>query len=318
MIVILRWIGELQARPDGIWGRVEWTESGAALMGDKAYRGISPVFTHSKDGAVTRILRAALTNTPNLSQLATLHAALSDAERGALGADDFAVPGQRALPIPDAAHVKLAWDMVDRTAGLSARERDAARRRILARAKALGLDTAGWTASIHSTGVKMDLSAIRAALGLGDDADEAACLTAMNAQRELVARQSEQIAGLGKTSVPLDQVVALQTEIAGMKQEQLRAKAIAVVDGAIAAGKPIVPVREQMIAQHMSDPAMVQTMLDAMPSINAMRDESGKFTKAPAAPETMSDEDMKVCEKMNIEPEALKKWRAEQRAKETK
>lgn len=69
------WIVELQARADGIWGRVEWTPSGIALMAAKAYRGISPVFLHAraKGLEVLQLLRAALTNAPNLPQLSTLH-----------------------------------------------------------------------------------------------------------------------------------------------------------------------------------------------------------------------------------------------------
>jgi phage I-like protein len=58
------WIVEMQARADGIWGRIEWTESGKALMADAAYRGVSPVFTFDKSGQVLSILRAALTNDP--------------------------------------------------------------------------------------------------------------------------------------------------------------------------------------------------------------------------------------------------------------
>jgi phage I-like protein len=68
------WAVELQARADGIYGRVEWTKSGAALMGDRAYRFISPVFTHDRAGNVTGLLRASLTNTPNLRGMAALHA----------------------------------------------------------------------------------------------------------------------------------------------------------------------------------------------------------------------------------------------------
>ncbi len=93
------WIVELQSRADGIWGRVEWTPSGTQLMTECAYRGISPVFEAGPKGTVLRILRAALTNTPNLSDLQTLHSqetALSPSEiRTALGlpdtADDAAV-----------------------------------------------------------------------------------------------------------------------------------------------------------------------------------------------------------------------------------
>ena len=67
------WIVAMEARADGIWGRVEWTESGRALMADAAYRGISPVFVHDKSGRIQRVLRAALTNTPNLGELAKLN-----------------------------------------------------------------------------------------------------------------------------------------------------------------------------------------------------------------------------------------------------
>ena len=67
------WIVELQARADGLWGRVEWTEEGQRLMAGKAYRGISPVIMHSEDNRVLGVLRASLTNTPNLVGLTALH-----------------------------------------------------------------------------------------------------------------------------------------------------------------------------------------------------------------------------------------------------
>lgn len=66
------WIVELQARADGVWGRVEWTASGRALLEDRAYRGISPVIAYDDTGRVLQILRAALTNDPALDQLTTL------------------------------------------------------------------------------------------------------------------------------------------------------------------------------------------------------------------------------------------------------
>jgi phage I-like protein len=65
------WIVELQNRADGIWGRAEWIDPAAGLW--KRYRGVSPVIAHRKDGTVTAILRASLTNTPNLTGLTSLH-----------------------------------------------------------------------------------------------------------------------------------------------------------------------------------------------------------------------------------------------------
>lgn len=66
------WIVELQSRDDGIWGRVDWNQSGRALMEDRAYSGVSPVIVHDKAGNVLQVLRASLTNTPNLTGLTAL------------------------------------------------------------------------------------------------------------------------------------------------------------------------------------------------------------------------------------------------------
>lgn len=67
------WIKQLQVRAGAIWGRVEWTPQGAKALSTKLYRYISPVFQFDKkpgvegeQGDVVRILRAALTNNPNL------------------------------------------------------------------------------------------------------------------------------------------------------------------------------------------------------------------------------------------------------------
>jgi phage I-like protein len=72
------WIVELQSREDGLWGRVEWNQSGQALMEDKAYSGISPVILHTDKGAILRVARASLTNTPNLLGLTALHSEEED------------------------------------------------------------------------------------------------------------------------------------------------------------------------------------------------------------------------------------------------
>jgi phage I-like protein len=73
------WIVELQARKngtseDGIWGRVEWTPTGSALVAEKSYRHISPVIQRDKNNNVTHVLRASLVNRPNLIGLTALNA----------------------------------------------------------------------------------------------------------------------------------------------------------------------------------------------------------------------------------------------------
>lgn len=88
------WIVAMQAREDGVWGQVEWTPEGSDLVSGRAYRGLSPVFAHTeKGGQVLRVLRAGLTNAPNLGDLKALHTQETQVDlkaiRAALGlADD--------------------------------------------------------------------------------------------------------------------------------------------------------------------------------------------------------------------------------------
>ncbi|WP_319519643.1 phage protease [uncultured Martelella sp.] len=103
------WIVELQARDDGLYGRVEWTASGRALMEDKAYGFISPVFLHTrtKPYRIGSVERVALTNDPNLTFLKSLNAK-EDSEmleelRKALGLSETATETD-ALEAVKAAH----------------------------------------------------------------------------------------------------------------------------------------------------------------------------------------------------------------------
>ncbi|TCT35381.1 phage protease [Martelella mediterranea] len=103
------WIVELQARSDGLYGRVEWTASGRELMEDKAYGFISPVFFHSrsKPHRIASVERVALTNDPNLSFLKSLNAkednAMLEELRKALGLSETATETE-ALEAVKAAH----------------------------------------------------------------------------------------------------------------------------------------------------------------------------------------------------------------------
>ena len=75
---------------------------------------------------------------------------LSSVERNELKDEDFAVPGKRKLPIENAKHVKLAWDLIDDTDGLTAEEKATARTRIKAAAKRFDVDTSNWQGAADS------------------------------------------------------------------------------------------------------------------------------------------------------------------------
>lgn len=94
------WIQELEARDGALWGRVDWTPHGAAAISSREYRYISPVFQYSSDGEVTRLLRAGLTNNPNLYLTAISARAAAGggvrAGRSARAANSAAGAGRRA------------------------------------------------------------------------------------------------------------------------------------------------------------------------------------------------------------------------------
>ena len=61
------WIKAMEIRDGAIWGRVEWTNDGAASIASKEYRYISPVFHFEiETNRIFRIVSCGLTNTPNL------------------------------------------------------------------------------------------------------------------------------------------------------------------------------------------------------------------------------------------------------------
>ena len=61
------WMTGLRTGEGGsIWADVEWTKRGGQAVLNKEYRYISPVFLHDDQGEITVVLRAALTNSPNL------------------------------------------------------------------------------------------------------------------------------------------------------------------------------------------------------------------------------------------------------------
>lgn len=65
------WVEEMAVRDGAIWGRVNWTKPGRALMEAQAYRYLSPVLLLAKkSGEVVGLRSAALVHRPNLEMAA--------------------------------------------------------------------------------------------------------------------------------------------------------------------------------------------------------------------------------------------------------
>lgn len=73
------WIKEFAATgPDGspgLWARVEWLPEAAQLIRDRKYRYLSAVIEHDTTGNVLRVLRATLTNLPEMDTATALFSA---------------------------------------------------------------------------------------------------------------------------------------------------------------------------------------------------------------------------------------------------
>lgn len=223
------WFVELQARPDGIWGRVEWTPKGRELVASKEYRGISPVIAHRKDKSIVAIRRASLTNAPNLEGLTALHS------------EDYNMDFRKKI----CAALGLAEDATDDEI-------------VSAVSKAL---SAGSEEAVQSA-LQSALSPIATVVGLGADADAAAIITSIDALKEAKKPDSDVVTALQS------ELVGVTTQLNELRDGVARREAEAFVDGAIAEGRVgVKPMRDEYIAMHMEDADRAKKLIGAMPSI---------------------------------------------------
>lgn len=286
------WIVAMEARADGIWGKVEWTNSGRELLADKAYRGISPVLLSTKaEGRVLKLLRAALTNDPNLN-LTTLHSRSEPM--------DFLAKLRKALGLTDDAAEDAVLTTVTSHAAIAAAQGKPAEARI---AEAAGLKaTATVDEVVTHLQAKMPavakVDAIKAGLkAAGLDVD---------------AATPEQITAHFKASGTGDAelrqtVISLQSQLTTLQADTAKEKAIAFVDAAITAGKPIKPLRDHYIARHQKDAAGVETEINALVSIH------GGSVKAPKSGEAgaLDADENAIVSLMGLDPKKFAETKAE-------
>ncbi|MGO4735972.1 phage protease [Bosea sp. 2KB_26] len=73
------WVVELQARPEGLFGRVDWLPDAVQALAARSYRYISPTFWREEDGVTARLMKgAALVTSPALSMPAIASASNED------------------------------------------------------------------------------------------------------------------------------------------------------------------------------------------------------------------------------------------------
>lgn len=66
------WIKELQARPDGLYGRPDWLDGGRAILRARTHRYVSPAFHHDDANRATWLHSVALVAAPALASMPAL------------------------------------------------------------------------------------------------------------------------------------------------------------------------------------------------------------------------------------------------------
>ncbi|WP_206377338.1 phage protease [Sphingobium sp. TB-6] len=219
------WIVELQHRSDGVWGRVEWTDTGRQKIEAKEYRGVSPVILHRKDGTIDAVLRASLTNKPNFQGLTALHQEESM---------DF-----------------RAW--LIEALGLDSTADDAAIQAAL-KAKLDAKDGAGADVALQSA-----LAPIASALGLTTGADAAAVLAGVQQLRAGDGSDARITALQSELASVTNQLNTLQSD--GKRTAATSFVDAAIAAGRVG----VKPLRDDYISMHMENPGRTEKQINAMP-----------------------------------------------------
>lgn len=85
------WITDMEARQDGLWAKVDWTNRGRSYVEAREYRYISPVLlVNPKDCRGMRLQSAALTNNPAIDGMQPVAAKEETEETGGMNMDFLA------------------------------------------------------------------------------------------------------------------------------------------------------------------------------------------------------------------------------------
>ena len=291
------WIVELQARDDGIYARVEWTERGRAAIAAREYRFISPVFTYNKKTReIADIRRAGLVNDPALFLKALASRQASSEEdhmdkllkqlRQLLGLAEDADEKAICAAIEALAESGKVLPAIAKAAGL---KKDAEVGEIeTAVAKAVKAAAAkGGDAGAQLTGIAK-------ALGLAEDASADDIETAAAKATAAAAKAGDR-----------DE---LAKRVEKMEEATATEKAEAAADAAVKEGKLIPAQRDWAIAQAKKDPEGFDAFLENQPVIVAP---GAKLPggNPPKGKDGLSADELALCKRHGLKPEEFKKAR---------
>ena len=283
------WVRELAERDGALWGRVEWTPHGAKAITSREYRYISPVFQYSPDGAVTRLLRAGLTNNPNL--YLTAISARAVAGMAAPGAGLLHGAATRTAAGTELGQRDEAMDtLLQQLCEMLGLDDDASPEEVLAAVRALN-------ESAHDDGDDGHQNDGRDGAQDADCDDDGGNADAMQAAGADPARY-----------VAVAQFQRVLGELNQLRVERSRERAERAVDDAIKAGKLIPAQREWAMSYCQADFKGFAAFTSRQPAAfgGAFENAAAAFTPPPparAATATLTANETAICTQLGLSPE---------------
>lgn len=277
------WITALTPAENGaIRAQVEWTQEARRAIAAREYRYLSPVFAHDNTGRVIRLLRAGLTNTPNLALPAL------NTEMTAMDTLGIAQPSAAGSPTETtAAEPKTnAASLSDRLATLLGLSIPAPDEAIVAQVRQL-------------MSRPQPLPVVRAALGLPDMATTDEIVTALKAQANTAAGADS--VGQAETALAA-QVTTLQSQLHAV----LRDRAEADVEAMVRQGRVLPSERETLVTLAMCQPDHFQAIARARP---VLLEPGALLTGSPprrGADASLSRDEQAVCRQLGLESGAFR------------
>lgn len=266
------WIIELQARDDGLWGRVEWTAAGRALVADKAYRGISPVLmVDPKDKRTVKLIpRASLVNVPNLRGLAALNTEETSRMEGMSKiAEKLGLPADASLD-----------QILAKIGSMSEKSDDVAPAALQA-----AMTEIGTTVGLPTGSPEAIVAAVKVKAGAGGD---------------VVALQA-QVTTLQAELTTLKDGAKRAASEAYVDAEMKKGRT-----GITAAS------REHLITLHMSQPDQAKAIIEAQPIVTPTAVVPKVTPPAATGEVELNAEQLQACEALGLTADAFKKTLAEE------
>ena len=285
------WIRELADRAGALWGRVEWTPHGAKAITSREYRYISPVFQYAPDGAVTRLLRAGLTNNPNLYLTAISARAVAG-----MAAPDEGLQHQAAARTAAGAGLGQGGEAMDtllqQLCEILGLDDDASPEEVLAAVRAM-------SESAHGDGDDDDQDGGSDGAPGDDCPDDGADADAMQA----VAAAADPA-----RYVAVAQFQRVLGELNQLRVERARERAERAVDDAIKAGKLIPAQRQWAISYCQADFKGFGAFAARQPAAfgGAFESAAATFTPPPparAATAALTATETAICAQLGLSPE---------------